>query len=304
MKIIVGSRGSELALTQTRWVLDRIKEKNPEIEFEIKIIKTKGDKILDKALHKIGDKGLFVKEIEDALMKGEVDLAVHSMKDMPSTLPEGLMFSYVTEREDHRDVLVLREGLKSIDELPKGAKIGTGSKRRKYQLLKYRDDLEMVPIRGNVGTRISKIESENLDGVVLAAAGIKRLGLHKELGERLYYIDENIMVPAPAQGILALEIREESKDIHQCIEKIRDEVCEIQSKAERAFLRGIKGSCHIPVGAYCRVQGDDITLDVVFGDEEGTVLLKDSLCGKKHEAEKLGETLADKLFKEMERYEG
>ena len=239
MKFIVGSRGSKLALTQTKWVLDKIKDNNPSVEFEIKVIKTKGDKILDKSLDKIGDKGLFVKEIEDALLKGEVDLAVHSMKDMPSTLPEGLRFSHVTDREDPRDVIVLKEGIKSFNDLPIGAKIGTGSKRRKYQLLKARPDLEIVPIRGNVETRISKIDSENLSGVILAAAGIKRLGLHEKLGDRIEYLSQELVVPAPAQGILALEIREEDSELHKIIEKVRNEKVEIEAKAERAFLKGV-----------------------------------------------------------------
>ena len=172
MKIRVGTRGSNLALIQTNWAIDRLKEKFPEVEFEVKIIKTKGDKILHLSLDKIGDKGLFVKEIESQLLEGEIDLAVHSMKDMPAEVVEGLKFAAVPKREDPRDVIILREGLNSFDELPIGATIGTGSKRRKYQFLRKRPDLNIVPIRGNIETRISKIESENLDGIVLAASGV------------------------------------------------------------------------------------------------------------------------------------
>ena len=304
MKIIVGSRGSKLALTQTKWVLNKIKEKNPHVDFEIKVIKTKGDKILDKALDKIGDKGLFVKEIEEALLNGSVDLAVHSMKDMPSVLPEGLRFSHVTEREDHRDVIVLKEGIKSFEELPEGARIGTGSKRRKYQLLKARPDLEIVPIRGNVETRISKIESENLSGVILAAAGIKRLGIHEKMKDRIEYLSEELIVPAPAQGILALEIRDGDNELHGMIEKIRNEKTEIEAKAERAFLKGLNGSCHIPIGAYCSIRGEEIVMTGIYGDGEGQNILKAEVSGSRDDAEKIGKALADKLLEEMKRNEG
>lgn len=168
MKVVVGTRGSKLALTQTNWVIDELKKNNPEVDFEIKIIKTKGDLVQHLSLDKIGDKGLFVKEIEQQLLYKEIDIAVHSMKDMPSCLPAGLKFAGIPKREDPRDVLILKEGYTSIDDLPQGAKIGTGSKRRKYQLLRARPDLEIVPIRGNIDTRVRKIEDENLDGVVLA----------------------------------------------------------------------------------------------------------------------------------------
>ena len=209
MKLVVGTRGSNLALVQTNWVVDQLKKENPGVEFEIKIIKTKGDLIKDLPLDKIGDKGLFVKEIEKSLLDGEIDMAVHSMKDMPSYLPEGLKFAHSPKREDPRDALIFKEGYKSLDDLPQGARIGTGSKRRKYQLLKHRPDLEIVPIRGNIETRIKKIETEKLDGVVLAASGLRRAGLDDKID---YYIPTDIMLPAPAQGILALEIREDDKE--------------------------------------------------------------------------------------------
>ena len=177
MKIVVGTRGSKLAVTQTNWVIDKLKEKHPSVEFEVKIIKTKGDLIQNVSLDKIGDKGLFVREIEQQLIDGEIDMAVHSMKDMPSSLPEGLKFASVPKREDQRDVLILKDGYNSLEDLPQGATIGTGSKRRKYQLLNHRPDLNIVSIRGNVDTRIRKIKDENLDGIVLAASGILRVGL-------------------------------------------------------------------------------------------------------------------------------
>ncbi|NMB28310.1 MAG: hydroxymethylbilane synthase, partial [Tissierellia bacterium] len=205
MKVVVGTRGSSLALSQTNIVINMIKQIHPNIEFEVKIIKTKGDILKDIAIDKLGGKKIFVKEIERELLEGTIDMAIHSMKDMPGELPKGLKLSFTPLREDYRDVFVFREGINSLDELPKGAKIGTGSKRRKYQILAYRPDLNIVPIRGNVETRIKKIETENLDGVILAAAGIKRLGLN--LGNRISYIDKKIMLPSPSQGILAIEIR-------------------------------------------------------------------------------------------------
>ena len=295
MKIIVGTRGSKLALVQTNWVVEELKKANPGIEFEIKIIKTKGDLVTHLPLHKIGDKGLFTKEIEQQLLDKEIDLAIHSMKDMPSTLPEGLKFANVPKREDPRDVLVLKEGYSSIDDLPEGAKIGTGSKRRTYQLLKYRPDLEIVPIRGNIDTRIRKIEDENLHGVVLAAAGLIRAGLEDKIS---YYIPTNIMVPAPAQGALAIEIREDDTYIAEIVSHIKDEMTEIQVQAERGFLTGVNGSCHVPMGAYCEIKDDNIILTGLYGDEDGEKLVIKSLEGKVKDASNLGFELANIVLKE------
>ena len=263
MKIVVGTRGSKLALVQTNWVVDQLKKANPEIEFEVKIIKTKGDLVTHLPLHKIGDKGLFTKEIEQQLLDKEIDLAIHSMKDMPSSLPEGLKFASIPKREDPRDVLVLKEGYNDISDLPKGAKIGTGSKRRTYQLLKYRPDLEIVPIRGNIDTRIRKIEDENLDGIVLAAAGLNRAGLNHHIS---YHLPVDIMIPAPAQGALALEIREDDSNI--------------------------------PMGAYCEIKDNKLNLSGLYGDEEGNKLVIKSITGAIEEAEKIGFELAKNILKE------
>ena len=295
MKIIVGTRGSKLALVQTNWVVEKLKYANPGIEFEIKVIKTKGDLITHLPLHKIGDKGLFTKEIEQQLINKEIDLAIHSMKDMPSNLPKGLKFANVPKREDPRDVLVLKEGYNSVDDLPQGAKIGTGSKRRTYQLLKYRPDLEIVPIRGNIDTRIRKVEDENLHGVVLAAAGLIRANLQDKIS---YYIPTDIMVPAPAQGALAIEIREDDTYIEDIVSHIKDEITEIQIKAERGFLAGVNGSCHIPMGAYCEIKDDNIILTGLYGDEDGEKLIIKSLEGKAEDASDLGYELANIVLKE------
>ena len=299
MKIRVGTRGSNLALIQTNWAIDRLKEKFPEVEFEVKIIKTKGDKILHLSLDKIGDKGLFVKEIESQLLEGEIDLAVHSMKDMPAEVVEGLKFAAVPKREDPRDVIILREGLNSFDELPIGATIGTGSKRRKYQLLRKRPDLNIVPIRGNIETRISKIESENLDGIVLAASGVIRADLEEKITE---FLPVDLMIPAPAQGALALEIRENDEELEKMIDAIRDEISQIQTDAERSYLAGIDGSCHIPMGAYCEVDGEKLTLTGIFGDEDGEKITVASLEGEKDNPKELGSKLA-KLVLEKHREE-
>ena len=301
MKVGVGTRGSKLALTQTNWVIDQLKERNPQVEFEVKIIKTKGDLIQHLSLDKIGDKGLFVKEIEQQLLDKEIDIAVHSMKDMPSTLPAGLRFAGTPEREDPRDVLILKEGYKNIDDLPRGAKIGTGSKRRKYQLLKYRPDLEIVPIRGNIDTRIQKIKDENLDGIVLAAAGMIRAGMIEQIS---YYFPVDLMVPAPAQGALAIEIRENDLEIESLVNSIKDEVTQVRVAAERGFLIGVNGSCHVPMGAYCEIVGDQLKLTGLYGNEEGSKLVIKTLEGSIESPIDLGVELAQLVLKEYENYEG
>lgn len=301
MKIVVGTRGSKLAVTQTNWVINQLKQKHPSVEFEVKIIKTKGDLIQNVSLDKIGDKGLFVKEIEQQLIDGEIDMAVHSMKDMPSTLPESLKFASIPKREDPRDVLILKEGYNSLEDLPQGATIGTGSKRRKYQLLNHRPDLNIVSIRGNVDTRIRKIKEENLDGVVLAASGILRVGLQEKIS---CYLPTDIVIPAPAQGALAIEIRKDNTEVEKVINSLRDEITEIQVAAERGFLDGVNGSCHIPMGAYCNVEGDKLSLTGLFGDEEGNALIIKSMQGNIKSPRELGYELAKLILKEYERYEG
>ena len=300
MKIVVGTRGSKLALTQTNWVIEQIKKNYPSIEFEVKIIKTKGDLIQNVSLDKIGDKGLFVKEIEQQLIDKEIDMAVHSMKDMPSSLLDGLKFAGIPKRENPRDVLVLKEGYTSLEDLPRGATVGTGSKRRKYQLLKHRPDLNIVSIRGNIDTRIKKIQAENLDAVVLAASGLLRAGFEDKIG---CYLPEEIMIPAPAQGALAIEIRKDSPEIEQVVNSLSHKNTEIQVMAERGFLDGINGSCHIPIGSYCTVNGDDISLVGLYGNEEGTKLIIKTVEGKASEAREVGLELAKLVSKEYENYE-
>ena len=265
----IGTRGSKLALVQAEFVRDRLQEHYPQDCFELKIIKTKGDKIQNKALSAIGDKGLFVKEIEQELLSGEIHLAVHSMKDMPGELPDGLCFAKAWKREDPRDVLISREAV-SVDDLPKGAVIGTGSKRRKYQLLKIRPDLNIVGIRGNVDTRIRKMQEEEMDGIVLAAAGINRLGREQEI---TCYLEPDQMIPAPTQGTLALEVKADNIQLIRKLNRLSDQETDICVKAERQFLKQIGGSCHLPVGAYCKIQDEKLILRAMFGTEDGKKLV-------------------------------
>lgn len=297
MKIIVGTRGSNLARTQSGHVIDMLKEKNPEVEFQVKIIKTKGDILNEVPLDKIGGKEVFIKEIEKELLDGTIDLAIHSMKDVPGEIPSGLKLSYIPKREDHRDLLVLREGIESLEELPLGAKIGTGSKRRKYQILKYREDLEVVGIRGNVQTRIDKIESEGLDGVIIAAAGVNRLGL--ELSKKVIHLEDDLVLASPCQGILGLEIREDDRAVEEVLRTISNPEAEIQAQAERAFLKGTGGSCHIPVGAYCKVDGEKIEIEGILGSEDGKKLERARVSGRAEDAYKLGMELAGILNREV-----
>ncbi len=298
MKVVIGTRGSRLALNQTKWVIDELEKHYPELACEMKIIKTKGDLIQDKPLDKIGDKGIFTKEIEAELLKGNIDMAVHSMKDMPSELPLGLRFTRTLKREDARDVLILKEGYASIEDLPIGATIATGSKRRKYQLLAYRSDLNIVPIRGNVDTRLCKLEEEKLDGIVLAAAGLHRLGLADKI---TCYLPMEIMLPAPAQGALAIEIRQEDTKAYDLVKVLEDPVSSIQVEAERAFMDAINGGCHMPIGAYCEVIGTKLRMRGLLGDELGKKLVIKELCAPIGSEKQLGEELASVLRKEFEK---
>ncbi len=292
MKIKVGTRGSKLALTQTNHVIDMLKAAHAGLEAEVVIIKTKGDKILDKPLDQIGDKGLFVKEIEVALLEGDIDMAVHSMKDMPTEQPEGLLIVAPPKREDARDALVLKEGVKGLEQVAEGGSIGTGAIRRISQILKHRPDLKFEPIRGNVETRMKKIETENLEGVVLAAAGLKRLGL----GERITEVLElDVVLPSPAQGILAIECREDDEKMRGLLRAIADKEAGIQAGAERTFLEAVDGGCHIPVGAYCHVMGDTVKFDTMLGVPDGSKLFYDSWEGPVEGVVEAAEKMAAKL---------
>lgn len=262
MNFVIGTRGSKLALVQAEYVKKRLEEAYPKDSYACRIIKTKGDRIQDKALDQIGDKGLFVREIERELLDGTIDVAVHSMKDMPGEQPEGLCFAKAWKREDPRDVLVLREAA-SLEELPEHAVIGTGSKRRALQLQKLRPDLQVVGIRGNVDTRLKKMHEQQLDGIVLAAAGLHRLGRKNLITQ---YLSPEQMIPAAAQGTLALEVRKDRKDLLDKINALADDQAQQIACTERLFLEGTKGDCHMPIGAYASVEADgSLRLLALFG---------------------------------------
>ncbi len=291
-RLIIGSRGSELALWQTNFVKEKLKEFFPEIKLEVKIIKTTGDKMLDVALAKIGDKGLFTRQIETALLDKEIDLAVHSLKDLQTVQPAGLTIGAVTARELPNDCLISKT-YASIDDLPESAKVATGSLRRKSQLLHYRKDLKIFEIRGNVPTRIKKFEESDLDAMVLAFAGVHRLKLDSYIKQIIPF---EIMLPAVGQGAMAIEIRGEDAEIRQILQKLNDENTSFCVAAERSFLRTLEGGCQVPIGANARLENDKIYLEGMVGNLDGTINLRDSISGDKKDAAGLGKRLAENLI--------
>ncbi|MCH4072208.1 hydroxymethylbilane synthase [Pseudoramibacter sp.] len=297
----VGTRGSQLALTQTKWVIAQLREACPEYDFELKVIRTRGDADQKRPLDQIGGKGLFTKEIEDELLSGQIQMAVHSMKDMPAQLPEGLTLLPPPAREDPSDVLVTHEDIWGIEELREGAVIGTGSKRRAFQIRQLRPDIQCVNIRGNIDTRLRKLDEQHLDGIVLAAAGMKRLGVYNQENYNILTLEPSDFICAPAQGILALEAREDNMAVRKMAEQIADRTAAIQMKAERAFLVALNGDCHLPIGAYCDInQKGRLTLHGIYGDASGAHIAMASVMGNCCEAETLGVDLAKQLKGEVE----
>lgn len=300
--IVVGTRQSALALTQTGQVIDelkRISEKHGfDYTFEVKKIVTKGDRILDVTLSKVGGKGLFVKEIEQALVDGVIDLAVHSMKDMPFELPEGLINGAIPKRVDPRDCLVMREG-SSLDDLPIGARIGTSSLRRSCQLKHARPDLQLESIRGNIDSRIRKLEKEGLDAVVLAAAGLTRMGWQDQISAS---IPVDVCLPAVGQGALGIECRENDKQIRQLLAYYNDTETELTVRAERSFLGALNGGCQVPIGAYCVISdadqgnagGRQLVMTGMVGSPDGATMLKEVMQGTN--PEQLGRDVAAALI--------
>ncbi len=297
MKLKIGTRGSRLALVQTNWVVEKITKSRPDIEVRIEVIKTKGDIIVDKPIADIGDKGLFVKEIEDAILDGRIDLSVNSMKDMPAVLPDGLRLSHIPLREDAKDALVTKHEVGSLKDLPRGAVIATGSKRRSAQLKTARPDIKVADIRGNIETRIKKIETQNLDGIILAMAGLNRLNYHSD-NYTVLPLPEDVMLPAPCQGILAVEIREDDDDLHTILECLRDETASLQAELERSFLYHIEGGCHAPTGAYALIDGDEVKLTGLFGTDKKYV--KKQIVGRIGQHQDMGELLAEQIKKELQ----
>lgn len=290
--IRIGTRGSVLALTQTHWVEAQLRAVHPEVATELVVIKTTGDKITDVPLARIGGKGLFIKEIEEALLKGEVDLAVHSLKDMPAELPPGCVLGAFPPREDWRDAFLSHKWA-SLEEIPPGGRVGTGSLRRRVQLLNRRPDLEVVPLRGNVDTRLRKLETENLAAVILAAAGLKRLGLG-HLPRR--YLGPEEMLPAVGQGVLALEVRADDGEMLELLAPLDHYPTRVTVTAERAFLARLGGGCLVPVAALGELTDGRLSLTGLISDAEGRQVVQDQVAGRPEDAAALGTELAARLL--------
>jgi len=288
----IGTRGSQLALFQANWVKDELIQAHPDLKVSLIKIKTTGDKIQDAPLAKIGGKGLFVKEIEKALIQRKIDLAVHSIKDVPTQFPKGLHLSVITKREDPRDVFISREG-KTLRELPQGARIGTSSLRRQAQLLHYRSDFELVPLRGNLDTRLKKLKTMNLDGIVLALAGLKRLGLEEKVTQ---IISTDVSLPAIGQGALGIETRQDDREIEEQIRFLNDRDSWIAVSAERSFLNKLEGGCQVPIAAFARTAEATLQIDGLVGTIDGKRILRGRVEGRVEEAESLGTKLADILL--------
>jgi hydroxymethylbilane synthase len=291
-KVVIGSRGSPLALWQANWVKDLLQEDHSDLAVDIKIIKTSGDKIQDVPLAKIGGKGLFVKEIEEALLKREVDFAVHSMKDMPIIFPINLCIACVTKRENPFDALISRNDIK-LDDLPKGAKVGTGSLRRMSQLLYYRPDLKLIPLRGNLETRLKKLEMEGLDAIILAAAGLIRLGWNERITE---IISPEVLLPAMGQGTVGIETRKNDVDNQILLADMDHEETHYALDAERALVSQLEGGCNVPIGSFATLDGDQITLTGLVASLDGKMMYKKELTDLKTNAITLGRKLGDELI--------
>ncbi|MCJ7545430.1 MAG: hydroxymethylbilane synthase [Deltaproteobacteria bacterium] len=288
-QIKIGTRGSKLALQQSAWVRKRIAERHPELSIEVVRIKTTGDKITDVPLAQVGGKGLFVKEIEEALLRGDIDLAVHSMKDVPTDLPSGLHLGAITEREDPRDVLISREGQR-LKQLPVGARIGTSSLRRKAQLLAINPQWEIIPLRGNLDTRIRRLETAGLDAVIVAAAGVRRMGLEQKVTEPLPF---TTMLPAVGQGALGIECREEG-GINELIAFLRHAESTMAVQGERAFLRRLEGGCQVPIAAYGKVERGRLLLRGLVARLDGSQLFRAEAQGD--DPESVGKQVAEDLL--------
>jgi hydroxymethylbilane synthase len=291
-KVIIGTRGSSLALWQANWVKSEIERANPELEVSLLKIKTTGDKILDVPLAKVGGKGLFVKEIEEALMEGRVHLAVHSMKDVPTELPNGLHLRAITKREDPRDAVFSRTGERLFD-LQKGAKIGTSSLRRQSQIRNKRPDFDIQHLRGNLDTRLKRLEEGRFDAIILAGAGAKRLGLERRITE-LLPID--VSLPAIGQGALGIETKVDDNFINNLVAPFDHSETSCAVRAERALLRRLEGGCQVPIAAHGEIDRDTLKLTGLVASVDGRKIIKDRIIGSKSEAEALGKELAERLL--------
>lgn len=288
----IGTRGSKLALWQANWIKAALNQKFPQQDIELAIIKTKGDKILDVPLAKVGGKGLFVKEIEEALLNFQIDIAVHSMKDMPAEIPQGLCIGAVPEREIPADVLISKNH-QPFSDLGSGSVIGTSSLRRSAQLRHARPDIEIRPLRGNLDTRLKKMETENLDAIVLAAAGVKRLNLEHRITE---YLDSEVMLPAVGQGALCIETRKNDQRIASLVKALNHAATRAIVLGERAFLNRLGGSCQVPIAGHGIINQNIYNIVGLVADIDGSQVIKQSLSGPADKTETVGTALAEKLL--------
>lgn len=289
--LVIGTRGSKLALWQANYIASKLNEKYPDIEVTIKRVTTTGDKILDVPLAKIGGKGLFTKEIENEMLAGSIDLAVHSLKDMPTELPQGLTFAAITKRIHPGDAFISPK-YQTIDNLPQGSRVGTSSLRRKAQLLNYRPDLKILDLRGNLDTRLNKLENNDFDAILLAVAGLKRLGWEKHITQ---VIPIEICLPAVGQGALAVEARQDD-EVLKMLAFLNDKETRWAVEAERAFLKVIEGGCQVPVGVYGQVVENSLRLQAKILSADGVEKVSDSIVGNPADAEEIGKTLAGKML--------
>lgn len=292
-EIRIGTRASALALWQAEWVKSELEKKYPGMTVSLTKIKTTGDKILDVPLAKVGGKGLFVKEIEEAMLANEIDIAVHSMKDVPTFFPDGLHLSCITEREDVRDALLSAKNVK-FNDLPKGANIGTSSLRRQAQITSLRPDFVIHQLRGNVGTRIQKLKEGKFDAIILAAAGVKRLGLTEHVSE---YLSPELSLPAIGQGALGIECRIDDRELNDMISFFNHADSRTCVMGERALLRRLEGGCQVPIACYGQVKAGKLKLIGLVGSVDGKRIIKDAIEGDPDTCEKLGVTLTETLLK-------
>ncbi len=289
--ITIGSRGSQLALCQTQHIVNRLQDLHPQFRFVIKRIKTKGDEHSSQPSFYFEEKGEFVRELEEALLSGEITLAVHSFKDLPLDSPEGLEIAAVNQREDARDVLVSMKA-NSLSQLPRGASIGTGSLRRAAQIKAFRPDLDVVDIRGNLDTRLRKVSSGQFDGIILAAAGLIRMGWEEQITE---YLSMDICLPAVAQGALAIEAREGDEEIKRLVSVLNHEPTRQATTAEQAFLRCLGGGCRTPIAAFGQINGGTLELEGMVSTPDGGKLLRAGVKGSAELPEEVGSQLGEKL---------
>ncbi len=292
--IRIGSRKSQLALVQTHWVQQQLQKSFPDISFEVHTMSTQGDKILDVALAKIGDKGLFTKELEQGMLNQEIDFAVHSLKDLPTNLPEGLALAAITERENPADALVVHEKHKDkqIDTLPAGAVIGTSSLRRLAQLRHQFPHFTFKDVRGNLNTRLAKLDAGEYDALILATAGLERLGMSDRVHQIL---PKEVSLHAVGQGALGIECRTNDTELISLLKAIEHSETRDRCLAERAFLRDLEGGCQVPIGVNTEINGDNLTLTGIVVSVDGQKLVKDSVTGQANQAEALGTELANLL---------